>query len=172
MLWLFRNRPQGLAVDAFELPKNLLAEVSSHAEREYPNECCGMILVERDSGDWRVRACENAQDRYHAIDPNQFPRTSMNAYFFDSKEVVAIDRELRERGEKIYAIYHSHPDADAYFSKEDSLRAVMDGEAIYPDAAQLVLGVENGSVHETAAFRWCELGKSFERVDVRLVHAG
>ena len=154
-------------MEPLELSHAILDQISAHAEREYPNECCGMILA-GDGPALRVRECENAQDRFHELEPEKFPRTSANAYYFDPKELLTIDRELRERREWIHTIYHSHPDADAYFSQEDELRATWNGEALYPNANQLVISVLNGNAGELGAFRWENSDTGFRKVDIRI----
>ena len=47
---------------------------------------------------------------------------------------------------RILAIYHSHPQHDAYFSAEDSKQATIWDEPSYPDAAQIVVSVFDGKV--------------------------
>lgn len=127
----------------------------AHAEQEYPRECCGMLLAgTNDPSRLRLRECTNSQDRFHELDPARFPRTSANAYYFDPADLLAVERELRERGEVLHAIYHSHPDAEAYFSEEDIRQAVVDGEAVYPAVIQLVIPVREGVAGLPVAFMW------------------
>jgi proteasome lid subunit RPN8/RPN11 len=81
-----------------KIPKNLLQEIIEHSEREYPRECCGMVLGPENSPLElrRIRPCQNVQNRYHALDPVNFPRTAETAYFIDPKELLAIQKEIRE----------------------------------------------------------------------------
>ncbi len=138
-----------------EIPADLLTQVHDHATKEYPSECCGMIFApkgeERLS---RVRPCVNAQDKYHELDPETFPRDSKTAYFIDPRELLAIEKELSANNERIAVIYHSHPDVDAYFSEEDVRRAVSDGEPIYPGTAYLVMSVIKGKLANEKIFYW------------------
>ena len=125
------------------IPDEMLRVIHDQAEEEYPDECCGMVIGNRDdpASVTRVRRCRNVQDEYHEKDPERYPRKSKTAYLIDPMELLKIDRELRAKNEAIRVIYHSHIDVAAYFSEEDVRRALMFGEPIYPEADYLVLSV-------------------------------
>lgn len=132
------------------------------ASAQYPSECCGMILESKHKkGSLRLRPCVNAQDKYHREDPQNFPRDSKTAYFIEPAELFQIEKELRENGERIAFIYHSHPDADAYFSDEDIARAAPDGEPLFPDTDYLVISVRGGQVVNHKTFHWDAKQASF-----------
>jgi proteasome lid subunit RPN8/RPN11 len=143
------------SLEEVRIPDDLLRGMMAHAEQEYPRECCGMLLAEmNDPSRLRLRECTNSQDRFHELDPSRFPRTSANAYYFAPSDLLAVEREIRERREVLHAICHSHIDADAYFSEEDIRQAVVDGEAVYPAVVQLVIPVREGVAGLPAAFMW------------------
>lgn len=125
-----------------------------HAEKDYPNECCGFVLVKLETGELRVRTCRNTQNQRHAENALLYPRTAKQAFWMDSKDLVQVQKELRENGEKISIIYHSHIDAPAYFSLEDKTMAVMDGEPLYPEVDYLVISVCSGKVKDWKIFSW------------------
>ncbi len=129
-----------------------LSEIITHVESGYPSECCGLVLT--GGAGWRVRPMLNVYDRYHAIDPRRFPRTSRTAYLFDPKEWLAASTEAEDRGEKISCVYHSHIDAGAYFSAEDRAMAAPDGEPLLPSTAYLVLAVDGGRTTAAKIFWW------------------
>lgn len=145
-----------------EIPADLLDQVHTHAAKEYPSECCGMIFAPKNEERLsRVRPCVNAQDKYHELDPETFPRDSKTAYFIDPRELLAIEKELSANEERIAVIYHSHPDVDAYFSEEDVRRAVSDGDPIYPGTAYLVMSVIKGKLANEKIFYWDESQNKF-----------
>lgn len=148
------------------LTEPLFRQIAEQAEREYPSECCGMILAPagESSKPSRVRPCRNAQDEYHARDPENFPRTAQTAYFIDPKELLDIQRELRKAREEIRAIYHSHINAGAYFSDEDTKAAAPEGEPAYPGVDYLVISVIHGKVKEAHGFRWDSRQKKFLQI--------
>ncbi len=86
-------------------------EMVSHARATYPNECCGAMLGTIDDGAKLVReavALENAHSG-----PQQA------RYELRPEDLLAAERAARQRGLELIGIYHSHPDADAYFSETD-----------------------------------------------------
>lgn len=145
------------------VPEEFLRNIFAEAEREYPKECCGMILGPRQKKGVlsRLRPCANAQDDYHARDPQNFPRTAETAYFMEPKELLAIQKEARTHEEEIRIIYHSHVDADAYFSEEDARIALAEGGPVYPDVDYLVVSVRKGKAAGCNLFRWDTQRKGF-----------
>jgi proteasome lid subunit RPN8/RPN11 len=148
------------------IAREFLQEISRQAEREYPHECCGMIMgPARDPGALsRLRPCVNVQDKYHALDPVTFPRAARTAYFIDPAELLAIQKENRtkdEEDEEIRVIYHSHIDTGAYFSDEDKAVACQGGSPVYPDVRYLVVSVMGGKAGEVNLFRWDEAKRDF-----------
>jgi [CysO sulfur-carrier protein]-S-L-cysteine hydrolase len=133
-------------------------EINAHAAEAFPSECCGFI-VERNGREEAVRV-SNMQDKLHALDPETYPRTSAIAYTM-GKEQLPVLRGA-EKGELIIrAVYHSHPQHDAYFSDEDRRNAAPDGEATFPDAGQIVISVYDGVVKGAKAFRWQPESKQY-----------
>jgi adenylyltransferase/sulfurtransferase len=149
-------------INRFEIPKEMLEQIYAHAIQDYPAECCGMVFSSKNEGNLtRARTCVNAQDKYHALDPETFPRKAKTAYFIEPLELLAIEKELSANEERIAVIYHSHIDVDAYFSEEDVRRAVSDGDPIYPGTAYLVLSVVEGKIANEKTFYWDPEKKSF-----------
>jgi glutamate-1-semialdehyde 2,1-aminomutase len=139
-----------------------LAAIKRQAVAEYPNECCGVVLVR--GGERRHMPCRNVQDQMHARDPMTFPRTARNAYYMDPLDALRLNR-LVDEGFAFAVIYHSHPNAGAYFSKTDRAQALIKGEPAYPGAVYLVVSVVGREVRALAAYRWNAERRVFERAD-------
>jgi len=148
----------------FAIAREALAALHAHAREAYPDECCGM-LVERD-GSLSVVRVTNIQDELHARDPQQYPRTARLAYTMGREAVPVL--LAAAHGELILrAVYHSHPDHEAYFSAEDRTQALGGGdEPNYPEAVQIVISVRGGEIHDTKAFAWDAAAAEF--VPIRL----
>lgn len=141
------------------------AHICEHARRDYPAECCG-ILLRSGTGACEVRPCANIQDRLHEKAPDRHPRDSRTAYRMDDLEVFRILDEA-ERSEKTLAgFYHSHIDCDAYFSEEDRTAALFGEDPAYPGAVYLVLSVYGREVKGHRAFAWDGTRKAFQEVPV------
>jgi proteasome lid subunit RPN8/RPN11 len=132
--------------------------LTAHAVEAFPHECCGFV-VRRGERQEVVRVT-NVQDQKHAEDPARFPRTAATAYTMGPEAApVLIDHE---RGAlTIVAIYHSHPEHDAYFSAEDRTQATVWDEPSYPDAGQIVISVYGSALRAVKAFRWDPAARDF-----------
>lgn len=132
----------GLAIDA-----SVIADVEAHARAEYPSEACGFLsgpaatpgLI--DAGQRET----NEADKYHALDPERFPRTSKMYFKINELRAARAFDAGEKSGRPIKVIYHSHCDAGAYFSKEDAATFASDHTLMWP-CAFLVVSVVAGEV--------------------------
>lgn len=108
-----------------------------HAEQSYPNECCGALLGVVENGVQRVSLARPLR--------NVYAGDQRDRYEVDPTELLAVDREARAQGLQLIGIYHSHPDADAYFSKTDL-------ENSCPWFSFVVLAVKKGRVEAAGCF--------------------
>jgi proteasome lid subunit RPN8/RPN11 len=69
---------------------------------------------------------------------------------------------------RIAAIYHSHPQHDAYFSAEDRRQATIFEEPSYPDAAQIVVSVYDREVKAVKAFGWDDAQRDFVEIALEI----
>ncbi len=98
----------------------------------------------------------------HAEDAAAFPRDAHTAFLMEPKEHLAVMLEVDRRKLTIRAVYHSHPDHDAYFSATDRAQACSfdPSEPDYPDIVYIVMSIRAGKVARAAAFAW-----DFEKKD-------
>jgi proteasome lid subunit RPN8/RPN11 len=82
-----------------------------HAERTYPNECCGAMLGRIDGS---RKIVVDAVPLQNAFEGEQGER-----YELRPEDLLVADKAARERGFDLIGIFHSHPDCDAYFSETD-----------------------------------------------------
>jgi len=137
--------------------QDILVRVSAHAEAVFDEECCGFITR---SG--QVHEARNVQSELHANDPERHPRDGRRAFMFAPEDQLALSRSLRSDDPAV-CIYHSHPDAGAYFSTKDSADALFHGHPKLP-VMHLVMSVMSGRSQEAKLFefddgifveRWC-----------------
>ena len=129
------------------------ARIRDHALRDYPSECCGVILRSK-TGRCEVRPCANIQDRLHERLPKEHPRDSRTAYRMDDMEMLRVLTEADQSGRSLAGFYHSHIDCEAYFSAEDQAAALFGETPAYPETVHLVLSVFEGEVRGHRAFAW------------------
>ncbi len=151
----------------FSLSQTSLTAIQAHACEAYPDECCGMI-IERNGREEVVRVT-NIQNELHEKDPEQFPRTAAIAYTMGPEAASILMRA--ERGElRLRAIYHSHPEHEAYFSEEDRTQAFGGwDEPNYPHAGQIVMSVRARAVRATKVFVWDAAVRDFVETEIGIV---
>jgi [CysO sulfur-carrier protein]-S-L-cysteine hydrolase len=123
-----------------------LEEIFAHARQATPFECCGLI------GGTNNRA--KSIHRLRNIAGN--PETTYEAA---PEELFAAQRQMRERGEQLLAIYHSHPRATEPVPSETDVRL-----AYYPAAIYLIIGLGEAKPI-MRGFRISEQDKTWERVE-------
>ncbi len=123
--------------------------------RAYPDEGCGLIL--QGEGGYRFLECENLADKYHALDPETYPRTARTFYIIDPREFIRAE----DRGERVAVVVHSHADVGDYFSDEDVAGALMPRfepddpmEPTHPDVDYLVVSVREDGPDRVSLFRF------------------
>src|SRR5262249_18124220 len=112
----------------------------------------------------RNMPCRNVQDQMHSRDPMTFPRTARNAYYMDPLDALRLNR-LVDEGWAFAVIYHSHPNAGAYFSETDRAQALIKGQPAYPGALHVVVSVLGRQARAVSAYRWNIERRVFERAD-------
>lgn len=123
------------------LPADHLQAIHAHAERTYPEECCGLLLGTI-ATDKRVvhdvYEVPNAWDTDAAkeLDHNT-AFTKARRYWIAPEDMLAGMREARRRGLEIIGVYHSHPDYPAVPSECDRTLA-------WSQYSYLIVSVEQG----------------------------
>jgi proteasome lid subunit RPN8/RPN11 len=134
-----------LAID-----RDVLAQIHAHALEGYPSESCGFVVgpaAEPALLDSSIRQ-ENEADKYHALDPVTFPRTSRMYFKINEMRAARAFESAEREGRPVKVIYHSHCDAGAYFSREDADTFAADGTLMWP-CAFIVISVQQGKVADT-----------------------
>jgi len=133
------------------LTEDAIRQIFEHAVRTYPDECFGVVTGK--GPEQTVHKCENIQNKIREKDPGRYT-DSRTGYFVDRKKFDTIISAAERRGEKVVALYHSHPDIEAYFSSTDIEAQTVFGEPEFPEALQIVVSVMNGKIHDMKRFKW------------------
>jgi proteasome lid subunit RPN8/RPN11 len=141
-------------------PEGVLRRIVAYCEADPLREVCGLVVRRGEGLD--VVHVPNVMDRYHAADPERFPRTSRDGYLMDPRTQLQVERDAAACGGAIVGVWHSHVEVGAYFSKKDRADAVIDGVPQVPGAEYLVVGVRAGRATEVRAYRY-EEGDFVER---------
>jgi proteasome lid subunit RPN8/RPN11 len=133
------------------LTREHLAAIVAHAREAAPEECCGLV-----GGSFEHEATSIYPLRNVAGNPEV-------AYEAGPEELFASQRLMRERGEVLLAIYHSHPR-----SSEPRPSATDIKLAYYPSAAYLIVGLA-GDHPVVRAFRISEREHQWNPVEYAIV---
>lgn len=150
-----------------DLTEGTWNEISRHAEEEFPEECCGVVLSNGATD--RAQRLRNIQNELHAQDPQTHPRTAAIAYNMDVRVLDSLLLEAEKLGYRLKAFYHSHPNHEAYFSPEDRDAATPFGEPTFPEAIQIVVSVYERVVRKIKAFAWSEKKDNFVEVPIKKI---
>jgi proteasome lid subunit RPN8/RPN11 len=104
----------------------LLGAIVGHAQRDAPNECCGMVAV-RDGAAIAVHEATNT-----AASPFRFEVEGMELH----RTLTGIEDEGLELG----AIYHSHTRSEPYPSQTD-----VNFAANWPGVEWIIVGLAKGA---------------------------
>jgi proteasome lid subunit RPN8/RPN11 len=117
------------------LPAGILDEVIEHAKTAYPKEGCGLISGMKPSLAGR------------RFIPMTNVALTASEFEMDPAELIKALRDMRNAGEELAAIYHSHPHGPSQPSRTDAQRAY------YPEAAYLIVSLAEPDRPRVGAFR-------------------
>ena len=107
-----------------QLRREHLEAMIKHAGEAAPAECCGLIGGISES---------RARTLYRLRNVTANPELGYEAA---PEDLFAAQRQMRENGEELLAIYHSHPRAADPSPSETDVR-----QAYYPSATYLIIGL-------------------------------
>ena len=128
------------------LRRDHVEEMYAHAREAEPEECCGLVGGITDV----------AQSVYRLRNVAREPRVG---YETAPQDLFAAQRQIRNRGEQLLAIYHSHPRSREPEPSETDVRM-----AYYPSAIYFIIGLE-GEEPSLRAFRIDETARIWERAN-------
>ena len=132
-------------MDTVHIPRTLINQILEQAQGSSSREVCGLIAG-LDGKPTRCLPIENAD------------RDPTHHFLLDPKQQIDAMRAMREQGEELFAIYHSHPDAPPLPSAEDL------EQAAYPDALYVVVSLGTTGTLQLRGFHI--LNKNPRAVDI------
>jgi proteasome lid subunit RPN8/RPN11 len=122
----------------------------AHAREVAPAECCGLIGGNDE---------HNARTIYRL---RNVTAHAERAYEAAPEDLFAAQRQMRDRGEELLAIYHSHPRAKDPSPSETDVRL-----AYYPSATYLIVGL-GGTEAIVKAFSISEREQRWQQVEYEI----
>ncbi len=115
-------------------PRPLVNQILQQAQQAEDSEVCGLVSA-RDGQPLHCYPVANAAEKI------------AHRFRMHPQQQIEAMRQIRERGEELFAIYHSHPHTPAQPSATD-LR-----EAAYPDALYIIVSLATEGTLEMRGFR-------------------
>ncbi|HZO99933.1 MAG TPA: M67 family metallopeptidase [Terriglobia bacterium] len=156
---------------ALKLNSNLLAQIREHGMRDYPNECCGVLLGRARDGTKDVIEVvplrnlrvdrKAAQEILPLENPSQ--ETERNRFLIDPRDQLQVEKDARARGLEVVGYYHSHPDHPARPS-------VYDRDHAWPWYSYVIMSVWGGSTKDVTSWVLTGDGTRFESEEIEVVN--
>lgn len=135
------------------ISQRLAREIRRAAERDYPVECCGVLLGTEAEGEKFVAALHATR--------NAHARGRERRYLIAPEELLEAERAARGRGMDVIGYYHSHPDAAASPSDTDRAHA-------WPWASYLIVSVTRGRARAMTAWVFYDPDAPFTREPISI----
>ncbi|MFB2892129.1 Mov34/MPN/PAD-1 family protein [Aerosakkonemataceae cyanobacterium BLCC-F50] len=134
-----------------KIPAEHLQTICTHAERTYPEECCGIVLGKIGDGEKTVVEVWETLNAWEEEKWAEFPasggvRGKERTFAIAPLDIIKAQKAARDRQLQIVGFYHSHPDHRAIPSEMD--RAIA--WAVY---SYIIVSVSKGKAHEVRS--WC-----------------
>jgi proteasome lid subunit RPN8/RPN11 len=153
-----------------ELTQSQREAILRHGARDYPFECCGVLLGVRD-GERKVVAevvplrnlrhdPARAQQFLPLTDPAR--ETARNRFLVDPIEQLRVEKGARRRGVNVLGYYHSHPD-------EAARPSIYDRECAWPWYSYLIVSVAQGSAESLTCWVLADDGTVFRSEPVEVI---
>jgi proteasome lid subunit RPN8/RPN11 len=127
------------------LNKSQLDSIRRHSARDYPSECCGILLGKANGDEKQVTEVvpltnlrhdpARAQELLPLDNPDR--ETEKNRFLIDPLDQLRVEKDARARGLDVVGYYHSHPDHPARPSTYDRDHA-------WPWYSYVIIAVERG----------------------------
>ena len=116
------------------LDEQHLSEIRRHGERDYPFECCGLMLGSFQNG-------KKVVAETYPISNAREEEAKRNRFLIRPEELMQGEKYARQKSLDVVGFYHSHPDDRAVPSQYDL-------EHAWPTYSYIVVAVENGRARD------------------------
>lgn len=155
-----------------QLTQKQIEAIGQHGARDYPSECCGILLGIAAGSLKQVKELAATRNVRHdhswaeVLLPLAQPGTESerNRFLMDPKDVQRVEAEGRARGLEVIGTYHSHPDHPARPSEYDR-------EHAWPWLSYVIIKIEAGRAGDYASWVLADDRSHFENEPIDVVVA-
>jgi len=130
------------------ISENQLNEIRGHGIRDYPYECCGLLLG-------RYQADGKVVTETYPISNAREESAKRNRFLITPEELMRGEQYARARDLEIVGFYHSHPDSPAAPSQYDLDHA-------WPFFSYIIVSVRAGKPEAMTSWRLREDRSAFD----------
>ena len=138
-----------------ELNEQQLTEMREHAQRDYPFECCGLMLGRFADG-------RKVMAQTYPISNAREEEAKRNRFLIRPEELMRGEKYARENGFEVVGFYHSHPDDRAVPSQYDL-------EHAWPTYSYIVVSVEKGQAVDLRSWEMESDRSRFNEEEIAIV---
>lgn len=131
------------------LPRTLVNQILTHAQQHEHTESCGLIS-----------ASDGDPAHYYAV--KNIAANPATRFEMEPKQQIAAMKHMREHGEELLAIVHSHPESPPVPSATDMQQAG------YPDSYYIIVSLNTRGVLEMRGYRFADT--KMQPVELRYQH--
>ena len=142
-------------MNELRLKSQLLDRITAHAERTWPEECCG-VLIGRWIAAGNDREILTVEEMVEAENVAEDRRTF---YSIAPETLLAAHKSVRGTPRDVVGYYHSHP-------RPPPRPSARDLEDALPGVSYQIVALDTGRVVETRSFRLAADGDGFDEENV------
>lgn len=116
-----------------------LAEINAHGERDFPYECCGLLI-----GHYETNGAKAVLETYPISNARE-ESAKRNRFLIEPDELMKGERYARSKDLEVVGFYHSHPESPAVPSQYDL-------EHAWPTYSYIIVSVIAGKAGDL--FSW------------------
>ncbi|MFM6025443.1 MAG: Mov34/MPN/PAD-1 family protein [Dolichospermum sp.] len=132
-----------------QLTTNHIEIIKNHAQKTYPNECCGLILGYKNNEYKTVVEIIPTENVWNTekgnFTANLEEYSTRKIYAISPQIMLQIQKEARNRNLDIIGIFHSHPDYFAIPSEWDRIYA-------WTEYSYIIVSIIQGKIGELNSF--------------------
>ena len=121
------------------LDEGHLNEIRMHGERDYPYECCGLMIGRFETSGQKIVA------ETYPISNAREEEAKRNRFLIRPEELLRGEKHARARSLDVVGFYHSHPDDRAVPSQYDL-------EHAWPTYSYIVVAVESSKATDVRSW--------------------
>lgn len=145
--------------------------IRQHGSRDYPSECCGILLGRSNGTDKEITEVVSLRNLRHdpaqaqEVLPLESPgaESERNRFLIDPRDQVRVEKDARARNLEVVGYYHSHPDHPARPSTYDRDHA-------WPCYSYVIISIEQGKAAEFNSWVLADDRSGFRLEPVEIVN--